>query len=190
MRPLAGSRRSTRPGLFSTSRSVPAGSRSIEVGSVNATGVRAAGRTCTDPRREVEPPARADERPATRARKDEARAVRPVASGRADVDPLRPRRLDADRTVERDGTHGQPRSPEAAGDDRRRLTDERDADERSGGRVERERHARQDTKGQESTRHARSDANTGREFAKEFANGRCGTMSRRPRSSVDRAAVS
>jgi hypothetical protein len=45
--------------LFSTTSSVPDGSSSIDVGSRNATGCRAAGRTWIEPSREEELPARA-----------------------------------------------------------------------------------------------------------------------------------
>src|SRR5690242_14371725 len=55
-RPFAGLTRSTRPGLFSARSSVPAGSRSIEVGSKNVSGFAGARRTRTDPSRDVAPP--------------------------------------------------------------------------------------------------------------------------------------
>ena len=79
-RPVAGSTRSSRPGLFSTSSSVPAGSSSIDVGSVNVTGGAGRGLTVTERSLDVRPPARAAERPAAGGREDERRPVRAVAA--------------------------------------------------------------------------------------------------------------
>src|SRR5262245_1319435 len=56
-RPVAGLRRSTRPGLFRTRSNAPDGSRSIEVGWTNTSGFAGAGRTRTDPSRDAFPPA-------------------------------------------------------------------------------------------------------------------------------------
>ena len=56
--PVDGSTRSTRPLPFSTTSSVPPGSRATEVGEANTSGPTRR-RTDTAPSREVEPPARA-----------------------------------------------------------------------------------------------------------------------------------
>src|SRR3954468_7032246 len=104
--PFAGSTCRTRPLANSTSSSLPEGSTSIDVGSVNTTGLAGALRTRTAPRREVVPPARAERRQrpgegkTTRARYEPRRPVARTSRRRV---PLAVRRTapanEAGRTV-------------------------------------------------------------------------------------------